>query len=62
MPGAGHWQIFEKLCLESQATGNLVPDASFAALSIESDAVWVSADADFRKFEPMLNWQWLRPK
>ncbi|MBE9062442.1 type II toxin-antitoxin system VapC family toxin [cf. Phormidesmis sp. LEGE 11477] len=62
MPGARHWQIFEKLCLESQTVGNLVPDASLAALAIESDAVWVSADADFKRFEPILTWQWLPPK
>ena len=62
MPGAGHWQVFERLCLENQATGNLVPDASLAALAIEAGAVWVSADSDFKKFEPRLTWQWLRPE
>ena len=61
MPGAGHWPIFERLCLETPAIGNLVPDASLAALAIEADAVWVSADTDFRRFEPILTWQWLRP-
>lgn len=62
MPGARHWRIFERLCLESQVTGNLVPDASLAAMAIEADAVWVSADEDFRNFEPTLTWRWLRPE
>ncbi|MGB3787832.1 MAG: type II toxin-antitoxin system VapC family toxin [Phormidesmis sp.] len=61
MPGSGYWQIFEQLCLESGSTGNLVPDAGLAALAIEADAIWVSADRDFKKFEPTLAWQWLRP-
>ena len=60
MPGNRYWQIFEQLCLESKAVGNLVPDASFAALAVEADATWVSADNDFRIFEPVLNWYWLR--
>lgn len=62
MPGAGHWEIFERLCVESEAAGNLVPDAGFAALAIEADAIWVSTDEDFRHFEPTLNWRWLRPE
>jgi len=35
-PGAGHWGIFSKLCLDVEARGNLVPDAYFAALAIET--------------------------
>lgn len=62
MPGAGYWKVFEKLCLESQASGNLVPDAGLAALAIEANAVWISVDTDFRKFEPRLTWQCLRPE
>jgi predicted nucleic acid-binding protein len=35
-PGPRHWAIFEKLLCASDATGNLVPDASHAALAIAS--------------------------
>ncbi|MDA1277320.1 MAG: PIN domain-containing protein [Verrucomicrobia bacterium] len=36
VPGPRHWQIFSDLCQSTPATGNLVPDAWFAALAIES--------------------------
>ncbi len=61
MPGAHHWQIFEQLVQESSATGNLVPDACFAALAIEANAVWITADDDYKLFEPSLRWQLLQP-
>jgi hypothetical protein len=35
-PGERHWEIFTRLCTEADARGNLVPDAWFAALAIES--------------------------
>ena len=47
MPSDRHWEIFKRLCLESKATGNLVPDANLAALAIKSGAVWIGADKDF---------------
>lgn len=61
MPGAGHWQIFAQLCTQSEATGNVVPDACLAALAVEADAVWITADRGFNVFEPTLKWEWLRP-
>lgn len=61
MPGARHWQIFERLCNQSGATGNLIPDAYLAALAIEADAQWVTADQDFAKFSPELNLILLKP-
>lgn len=61
MPGVTHWEIFEQLCLHSGAVGNLVPDAYLAALAIEAGATWVTADEDYAKFEPFLNWLFLRP-
>ena len=61
MPGARHWQVFTGLCQRTGATGNLVPDAYLAALAIEAGAMWVTADADFARFEPELRWQLLRP-
>jgi toxin-antitoxin system PIN domain toxin len=33
-PGARHWTIFEDLCRQAKANGNLVQDAWFAALAI----------------------------
>ncbi|PZD71295.1 Ribonuclease VapC25 [Acaryochloris thomasi RCC1774] len=61
MPGARHWTIFEQLCQKTKATGNLIPDAYLAALAIEADAEWITADSDFARFEPNLKWQLLKP-
>lgn len=55
-PGERHWQIFVDLCRRSQATGNLVQDAWFAALAIEHGCEWISADTDYAKF-PGLRWR-----
>jgi len=49
-PGERHWNIFERLCRESGASGNLITDAYFAALAIEHDCEWVSVDRDFERF------------
>jgi hypothetical protein len=50
-PGRHHWRIFEGLCRESGARGNLVPDAYLAALAIESGSEWITTDGDFRRFK-----------
>jgi toxin-antitoxin system PIN domain toxin len=49
-PGARHWDIFERLCREARAKGNLVADAYLAALAIESGCGWVTTDRDYRSF------------
>lgn len=49
-PEDRHWQIFNKLCSETQVKGNLVPDAWFAALAIEHGCEWVTADRDYARF------------
>jgi hypothetical protein len=49
-PGPRHWGIFERLCRETRAKGNLVADAYLAALAIESGAEWVTTDRDYRSF------------
>ena len=54
-PDDRHWQIFETLCRQSGATGNLISDAWFAALAIESGCIWATADRDFARF-PGLAW------
>jgi uncharacterized protein len=54
-PGERHWEIFARLCRTSLATGNLVQDAWFAALAIESSCEWVTTDRDYARF-PGLQW------
>jgi len=54
-PGPRHWAIFTRLCRESDARGNLIPDAYLAALAIESGSEWVTTDRDFSRF-PDLRW------
>ncbi len=54
-PGDRHWDIFKSLCEKTDARGNLVPDAWFAALAIESGCEWITLDRDFAKF-PDLQW------
>ena len=51
LPGVRHWSIFRELCLATNATGNLVPDAYHAALAIEAGADLVTADRDFAQFD-----------
>jgi len=50
-PGPRHWKIFTALCRDTNATGNLIPDAWFAALAIESGCEWITLDRDFRRFD-----------
>jgi len=55
-PGPRHWSIYTDLIKVSNAKGNLIPDAYFAALAIEHGCTWVSSDSDFAKF-PDLDWK-----
>jgi toxin-antitoxin system PIN domain toxin len=55
-PGVRHWGIFVDLCKVRGARGNLVPDAYFAALAIESRSEWVTMDGDYARF-PGLRWR-----
>jgi toxin-antitoxin system PIN domain toxin len=55
-PGNKHWGIFKRLCRASGIKGNLVSDAYFAALAIESGAEWITADRDYARF-PGLRWR-----
>ena len=57
-PGPRHWAIFRGLLDETQAIGNLISDAWFAALAIEQGCEWVTDDADFERF---LGLRWRRP-
>ena len=55
-PGARHWEIFRSLCEAAGAKGNLIPDAYFAALAIESGSEWITTDRDYSRF-PGLKWR-----
>lgn len=55
-PGERHWDIFTRLCREADARGNLVPDAWYAALAIESGCEWISLDRDYARFRD-LSWR-----
>jgi uncharacterized protein len=55
-PGERHWEIFRDLCQRAEARGNLVPDAWFAALAIESGSEWITTDRDYARF-PGLRWR-----
>jgi len=55
-PGPRHWGIFCDLCVKAQAQGNLVQDAWFAALAIESGCEWITLDRDYARF-PGLRWR-----
>ena len=55
-PGERHWPIFKRLCTAADARGNLVPDAWFAALAIESGCEWITLDHDYARF-PDLQWR-----
>lgn len=56
VPGERHWHIFERLCRGARATGNLVQDAWFAALAIESGCEWITHDRDYARFDG-LKWR-----
>jgi toxin-antitoxin system PIN domain toxin len=55
-PGPRHWEIFVELCRKANVRGNLVQDAWFAALAIESGCEWITADRDYARF-PGLRWR-----
>ena len=58
-PGERHWDIFRRLCLETNTVGPRVTDAWFAALAIEWDCEWITFDGDFRRFSGL---RWQRPE
>ena len=55
-PGREHWRIFESLCRNLGARGNVVPDAYLAAMAIEAGATFITMDAGFARF-PGLTWR-----
>lgn len=55
-PGARHWEIFKRLCIETNTRGRRVTDAWYAALAIEWGCEWITFDRDYARF-PGLKWQ-----
>jgi uncharacterized protein len=55
-PGERHWEIFKRLCIETDTRGRRVTDAWFAALAIEWGCEWITLDRDFSRF-PQLQWR-----
>lgn len=50
-PGRGHVAILRHLLLVVGTGGNLTTDAHLAALALENDAVLVTGDRDFERFQ-----------
>jgi toxin-antitoxin system PIN domain toxin len=55
-PGERHWDIFRRLCVETDTRGARVSDAWFAALAIEWGCEWITLDRDYARF-PGLTWR-----
>ena len=51
-----HWSVLRALLGTSGAAGNLATDAHLAAFALTHDAVLVSCDADFGRFDG-LRWE-----
>jgi uncharacterized protein len=50
VPGDRHWEIFRRLCQETNTRGPRVTDAWFAALAIEWGCEWITLDRDYARF------------
>jgi len=55
-PGARHWDIFKRLCVETETRGPRVTDVWYAALAIEWGCEWITLDRDYARF-PGLRWR-----
>lgn len=55
-PGRRHWDIFRRVCEDTNTTGPPVSDAWYAALAIEHGCDWITLDRDFARF-PGLKWR-----
>ena len=54
-PGSRHWDIFKRLCIETNTRGPRGTDAWYAALAIEWGCEWITMDRDYARF-PGLKW------
>jgi toxin-antitoxin system PIN domain toxin len=55
-PSEHHWDIFQRLCVETNTRGPRVTDAWYAALAIEWGCEWITFDRDYARF-PGLKWR-----
>ena len=55
-PGERHWEIFKRLCIETDTRGPLVTGAWLAALAIEWGCEWITLDRDYARFSG-LKWR-----
>ncbi len=53
MPGKDHWGIFTALLRVAETRGNLVPDCYIAALAIEHNCTFVTADRNFTRYRDL---------
>ena len=58
LPTERHWEVFTKLCRDSQIKGAMVSDAYLAALAIEHGCELVTTDSDFARFKGL---RWRHP-
>lgn len=49
-PTGDHWEIYSRILVEQNFTGDIVMDAHIAASAIEHSASVASVDKDFRRF------------
>jgi uncharacterized protein len=57
-PGSAHADLLGSLFARHEIAGNLVPDATLAALALEHGLAVCSADTDFARFAPEgLRWE-----
>lgn len=54
-PGEQHWEIFKRICIETETRGPRVTDVWYAALAIEWGCEWITLDRDYARF-PGLKW------
>jgi toxin-antitoxin system PIN domain toxin len=57
-PGPRHLGVFRAVCIGSNATADLVPDAFLAAVALENAATVASFDRDFARFDGL---DWIIP-
>ncbi|NOQ36392.1 MAG: PIN domain-containing protein [Methylococcaceae bacterium] len=50
-PKTMHWKLFTECLNQINATGNDIPDAYHAALAMEWNCEWVTADKGFKRFK-----------
>jgi len=55
-PRERHWDIFKRLCVETDTRGPRLADAWFAALAIEWGCEWITLNRDYARFRD-LRWR-----